>query len=42
MFQTLVTGWQALAVRGEEAGRFREVAGVSIVLAGGPRSATGT
>ena len=30
-------GWQASVVRGEEAGNFREVAGVSIVAAGGPR-----
>ena len=37
MLPMLVGGWQASASRGEEAGRFREVAGVSIVAAGGPR-----
>ena len=36
MLPTLAGGWQASALRGEEAGRFREVAGVSIVAAGGP------
>ena len=30
---TLVVGWRASAVRGEEAGRFREVAGVTIDVA---------
>ena len=34
----LAVGWQASALRGEEAGRFRKVAGVSIVDVGGPRS----
>ena len=38
MLPTLAGGWRASALRGEEAGRFREVAGVSIVAAGGPRS----
>ena len=35
---TLVAGWRASALRGKEAGRFRELAGVSIVAAGGPHS----
>ena len=39
---TLAVGWRASALRGKEAGPFREVAGVSIVqvivAAGGPRS----
>ena len=35
---TLAVGWRATALRGEKAGRFREVAGVPIVAAGGPRS----
>ena len=30
----LAVGWRASALRGEEAGCFREVAGVSIVAAG--------
>ena len=34
----MLPGWRASELRGEEAGRFREVAGVSIVAAGGPRS----
>ena len=38
MLPTLAVGWRASAWRGEEAGRFREVAGVFIVAAGGPRS----
>ena len=38
MLPTLAGGWRASALRGEEAGHFREVAGVSIVAAGGPRS----
>ena len=38
MLPTLAGGWRASVLRGEEAGRFREVAGVSIVAAGGPRS----
>ena len=33
MLPTLAVGWRASALRGEEAGRFREVAGVSIVAA---------
>ena len=37
MVPTLAVGWRASASRGEEAGPFREVAGVSIVAAGGPR-----
>ena len=38
MLPTLAGGWRASALRGEEAGPFCEVAGVSIVAAGGPRS----
>ena len=38
MLPTLAVGWRASALSGEEAGRFREVAGVSIAAAGGPRS----
>ena len=38
MLLTVAVGWRASALRGEEAGRFREVASVSIVAAGGPRS----
>ena len=38
MLPTLAVGWRASELRGEEAGRFRKVAGVSIVAAGGPRS----
>ena len=38
MLPTLAVGWRVSELRGEEAGRFREVAGVSIVAAGGPRS----
>ena len=38
MLPTLAVGWRASALRGEEAGCFREVAGMSIVLASGPRS----
>ena len=38
MLLTLQVGSKALTLRGEEAGRFREVAGVSIVDAGGLRS----
>ena len=34
--ETLTVGWQASALRGEEAGHFCEVAGVSIVAVGGP------
>ena len=37
MLPMLVVGWQASALRGEEAGRFREVACVSIIDVGGPR-----
>lgn len=33
------TSWQALVMRGKEAGRFREVPGLSIVGVGIPRSA---
>ena len=36
MLPTLAVDWRASELR--EAGRFREVAGVSIVAAGGPRS----
>ena len=42
MLPTLAVDWRASAVRGEEAGRFREVAGISIVAAGSPRSAVDT
>ena len=38
MLPTLAVGWRASALRGEEAGRFCEAAGVSIVAVGGPRS----
>ena len=38
MLPKLVVSWRASKLRGEEAGRFREVAGVSIVAAAGPRS----
>ena len=38
MLPMLVVGWRASELRGEEAGRFRKVAGVSIVAVGGPRS----
>ena len=38
MLPTLVVCWRASALRGKEAGRFRKVAGVSIVAAGGPHS----
>ena len=38
MFPTLAVGWRALALRGEEAGRFHEVAVVFIIAAGGPCS----
>ena len=36
------TSWQALVMRGKEAGRFREVAGMSIIGAGILRSAVDT
>ena len=38
MLPTLVVGWRASVLRGEEAGCFPKVDGVSIVAAGGPRS----
>ena len=38
MLPMLVVGWRVSELRDEEAGRFREVAGVSIVAAGGLRS----
>ena len=38
MLPTLVVGWRASVLRGEEAGCFRKVAGVSIVAAGGLHS----
>ena len=38
MLPTLAVGWQASALRSEEAGCFGEVAGVSIVAAGNPCS----
>ena len=37
MFPMLVVEWQASVVRGKEAGRFCEVAGVSIITAGSPQ-----
>ena len=40
MLLTLAIGWWASAVRGEEAGCFRKVAGVSIVVADGLCSVT--
>ena len=42
LFPTLAVSCQASVVRGEEVGRFREVAGVSIVAAECPRSAVDT
>ena len=36
MLLMLAVGWRASAVRGEEAGRFQKVVGVSIVVAGDP------
>ena len=38
MLTTLVVSWRALALRSEEAGPFRKVAGMSIVDVGGPCS----
>ena len=38
MLPMLAGGWRASVLRGEEAGRFREVVGMSIVAAGGPHS----
>ena len=38
MLPTLVVGWRASELRGEEAGCFRKVAGMSIIAVGGPRS----
>ena len=38
MIPTLAVRWRASVLRGKEEGRFRKVAGVSIVAAGGPRS----
>ena len=40
MLTTLAIGWQASAVRGDEALHFHQVAAMSIVVAGSPRSAT--
>ena len=40
MLTTLAIGWQASAVRGDEALHFHQVAAVSIVVAGSPHSAT--
>ena len=37
MLPMLAVGWRASVLRGKEAGHFHEVAGVSIVAAGGPR-----
>ena len=42
MLPTLVVGWRASAVRGEEAGCFREVAGMSIIAVGSPHSTVDT
>ena len=39
---TLVVGWRASALKGEKGGRFREVAGMSIVDTDGPRSSVDT
>ena len=36
MLSILAVGWQTSAVRGKEAGCFCDVAGVSIIVAGGP------
>ena len=36
MLLMLAVGWRASAVRGEEAGRFQKVVGVSIVVVGDP------
>ena len=38
MLLMLAVGWRASALRGEKAGHFRKVAGVSIVATGGLRS----
>ena len=38
MLPTLAVRWRASALMDEEAGRFREVAGVSIIAAGDPHS----
>ena len=40
MLLTLAVGWRASAVRGEEAGHFRKVVGVSIIVVGSPCSVT--
>ena len=37
MIPTLVVDWRPSAVRGEEVRHFHEVAGMSIVIAGGPQ-----
>ena len=42
MLLTLAVGWRASAVKGEEAGHFCEVAGMSIVVAGSPHSVVDT
>ena len=42
MLSALGVGWCASEVRGEEAGRFCEVVGVSTIVAGGPSFATNT
>ena len=39
MLPMLPVDWQASAVWGEEAGYFREIAGMSIATVGGPHSA---
>ena len=36
MLLVLAVGWRASAMRGEEAGHFHEVAGMSIAAAGSP------
>ena len=42
MLPMLAIGWQASVVRGEEVGHFCEVAGMSIIAAGGLHSAVDT
>lgn len=37
MLPTVAVVWRASAVRDEEAERFHEVAGMSIIVVGGPR-----
>ena len=42
MLPMLAVGWQASVVRGEEAGHFHKVVGVSIVAAGSSHSVVDT